>query len=261
MPSSPPIVLVFAATDPTGGAGLQADVMTLASLGCHPTSVVTATTVQDTHGVRSIRALESEWLRAQAAAILDELPVAAFKLGVLGSAENGSAIADLLAQHPGIPMVLDPVLASGRGDPLSTRATVQAIRDRLLPVATIVTPNSLEARELAGCPPASGLAECAATLVRAGARHVLITGGHEAGDEVTNVLYDASGAIGEGRWQRLPGTYHGSGCTLASAIAAHLALGLPVGAAVKKAEQYTWHALSRGFRPASGQFLPNRLQR
>jgi hydroxymethylpyrimidine/phosphomethylpyrimidine kinase len=253
--------MVFAATDPTGGAGLQADVMTLASLGCHPVSVVTATTVQDTHGVRSIRTLASDWLRAQAAAVLEEFPVAAFKLGVLGSAENANAIADLLGDRAGIPVVLDPVLASGRGDPLSTRETLQAVRDRLLPVATVVTPNSIEARELAGCPPEIGLAECAAMLVRYGARQVLITGGHEAGAEVRNVLYDATGAIGEGRRQRLPGSYHGSGCTLASAIAAHLAFGLPVREAVQKADEYTWHALASGFRPASGQFLPHRLAR
>ncbi|HEX5612213.1 MAG TPA: hydroxymethylpyrimidine/phosphomethylpyrimidine kinase [Burkholderiales bacterium] len=261
MPSSPPLVMVFAATDPTGGAGLQADVMTLASLGCHPLSVVTATTAQDTHGVRAIRALESEWLREQACAVLQELPVAAFKLGVIGSAENAHAIAELLGQHPGIPVVLDPVLASGRGDPLTSRATVAAIRARLLPLATIVTPNSIEARELAGCAPGTALAECAAMLVRSGARHVLITGGHETGADVRNVLHDASGAIGEGRWQRLPGEYHGSGCTLASAIAAELAHGLPMPEAVRRAEEYTWHALARGFRPADGQFLPDRLQR
>jgi len=252
--------MVFAATDPTGGAGLQADVMTLASLGCHPVSVVTATTVQDTQGVRSVRPLDCEWLREQARALLDELPIAAFKLGVIGSAENAPAIAGLLAGRAGVPIVLDPVLASGRGDPLASRATVQAIRERLLPLATIVTPNSLEARELAGAAPSGDLAQCAAALVRAGARHVLITGGHEAGDEVTNVLYDASGAIGEGRWPRLPGSYHGSGCTLASAIAAHLAHGLALPEAVRSAEHYAWHALARGFRPASGQYLPDRLR-
>ena len=253
--------MVFAGTDPTGGAGLQADVMTLASLGCHPVSVVTATTVQDTHGVHAIRALEHEWVRQQAVAILDELPVAAFKLGVLGSAGNVRAIADVVAKRAGVPVVLDPVLASGRGDPLSSGETVQAIRDLLLPLATIVTPNSMEARQLAGLPRSTELRESAAKLVQQGARHVLITGGHERGDEVTNTLYDASGALSESRWRRLPGSYHGSGCTLASAIAAHLAHGRPVPKAVKRAEEYTWHALSRAFRPADGQFLPDRLNR
>jgi hydroxymethylpyrimidine/phosphomethylpyrimidine kinase len=261
MSSSPPIVMVFAATDPTGGAGLQADVMTLASLGCHPVSVVTATTVQDTHGVRSMRPLDPDWLHQQATALLDEMPIAAFKLGVIGSAENVNAIGSLLGACARRPVVLDPVLASGRGDPLASRATVQAMRERLLPLATIVTPNSIEARELAGAAPAADLAQCAAALVRAGARHVLVTGGHEAGAEVTNVLYDASGAIAERRSQRLPGSYHGSGCTLASAIAAHLAQGLQVGEAVRKAEEYTWHALARAFRPAQGQLLPNRVGR
>jgi len=254
------MVMVFAATDPTGGAGLQADVMTLASLGCHPLSVVTATTAQDTHGVHAIRAIEPDWLLEQARAVLAELPIAAFKLGVLGSAENAVAIGRLLAAQPQVPVVLDPVLASGRGDPLASQATVQAIREHLLPLATIVTPNSIEARELTNAAAAGNLAQCAANLLRLGVRHVLLTGGHEAGDEVTNVLYGENGVVRESRWQRLPGSYHGSGCTLASAIAAYLAHGSPIADAVARAEEFTWHALARGFRPARGQFLPDRLR-
>src|SRR6266508_425809 len=119
MSTHPPIVMTFAATDPTCGAGLQADVLTLASLGCHPVSVTTAITVQDTHGVRSVRALETKWVIEQARALLDEIPVAAIKLGVLGSVENATAIAELIARHHRAPLVLDPVLASGRGDSLA----------------------------------------------------------------------------------------------------------------------------------------------
>src|SRR6185436_6275735 len=122
----PPIVMTFAATDPTGGAGLQADVVTLASLGCHPVSVTTAITVQDTHGVRSVHALEASWVIEQARAVLDEMPIAAFKLGVLGSVENATALAELVAQHRGTPLVLDPVLTSGRGDVLASEATIEA---------------------------------------------------------------------------------------------------------------------------------------
>ena len=261
MPSPPPIALVFAATDPTGGAGLQADILTLAGLGCYPVSVVTATTVQDTHGVHTIQPLDADWVLDQARALLDELPIAAFKLGVLGSAENARAIAGLLAVHSSVPVVLDPVLASGRGEPLACQATVGVIREQLLPRTTIVTPNSVEARHLADAAPSCGLAACAAELLRRGARCVLITGGHEPGTEVTNTLYDANGVLREGRWQRLPGSYHGSGCTLASAIAAHLAHGLSIAEAVRCAEDFTWHALARGFRPSSGQVLPDRLPR
>ncbi|MGH8674634.1 MAG: bifunctional hydroxymethylpyrimidine kinase/phosphomethylpyrimidine kinase [Burkholderiales bacterium] len=259
MSTNPPIVMIFAATDPTGGAGLQADVLTLASLGCHPVSVTTAITVQDTHGVRGVRAIEPHWILEQARGLLDEMPVAAFKLGVLGSAENVAAVAALVAEHRGAPLVLDPVLASGRGDALASDATIDAVSDHLLPLTTVLTPNSLEARRLAGALPTSDLGECAARLIGRGAAYVLVTGTHEPGAEVVNTLYGAAGALDTRRWQRLPGSYHGSGCTLASAIAAQLALGLPVPDAVRIAQEYTWRSLAAGFRPAAGQYLPDRL--
>jgi len=255
----PPIVMTFAATDPTGGAGLQADVLTLASLGCHPVSVATAITVQDTHGVRGMHALETRWVLEQARVLLDEMPVAAFKLGVLGSAETVRAIAALVAAHRRTPLVLDPVLASGRGDVLATSEAVEALLKHLLPLATVLTPNSVEARRLAGVPGEASLDECASRLIARGAAHVLITGTHEQSVEVTNTLYSASGARSERRWRRLDGSYHGSGCTLASAIAAQLARGLPVPDAVQAAQEFTWHALEAGFRPATGQFLPERF--
>src|SRR5688572_3364118 len=112
--SFPPIVLTFAATDPSGGAGLQADVMTLASLGCHPLSVVTAATIQDTMGVEEVMALDAEWVADQARCVLEDMPVTVFKIGVIGSIENITAIAEVVSDYPEIPLVLDPVLASGR---------------------------------------------------------------------------------------------------------------------------------------------------
>src|SRR5512132_2773250 len=114
MPSSPPIVLTFAASDPTGGAGLQADLLTLASLGCHPLSVLTGLTVQDTRGVESLLAIEPAWVERQARRALEDIPVAGFKLGVLGSAGNARVVAAILAEHPRTAVVLDPVLGSGR---------------------------------------------------------------------------------------------------------------------------------------------------
>jgi hydroxymethylpyrimidine/phosphomethylpyrimidine kinase len=250
--------MTFAATDPTCGAGLQADVLTLASLGCHPVSVTTAITVQDTHGVRSVRALEPSWVIEQARALLDEMPVAAIKLGVLGSVENATAIAGLI-EGQRAPLILDPVLASGRGDSLASEATLEALLERLLPLTMVLTPNSVEARRLAGASPGAALDECAARLIGRGATYVLITGTHEPGAEVANTLYGPAGARDTHRWQRLVGTYHGSGCTLASAIAAQLALGLPVPEAVRVAQDYTWRTLAGGFRPAAGQHVPDRF--
>ena len=251
--------MTFAATDPTCGAGLQADVLTLASLGCHPVSVTTAITVQDTHGVRSLRALEPNWVIEQARALLDEMPVAAIKLGVLGSVENATAIAELIARHRGTPLVVDPVLASGRGDSLACDATIDALLEHVLPLAMVLTPNSVEARRLASASPDADLDECAARLIGRGVTYVLITGTHEPGTEVANTLYGPAGARDTHRWQRLVGSYHGSGCTLASAIAAQLALGLSLPDAVRLAQEYTWRTLAGGFRPAAGQHIPDRF--
>ena len=256
MSSSPPVVLTFAGSDPTGGAGLQADLLTLASMGCHPLSVVTAVTVQDTHGVGALNALDASRVRAQAERVLADIQVAAFKLGVLGSAANAEVIARILADYPEVPVIMDPVLASGRGDALADEALLAALRTELVPLSTVVTPNSSEARRLGGT---ASLSEAARALVGMGAEYVLITGSHEPGVEVVNTLYDGAGIVREDRWTRLEGSYHGSGCTLASAIAAAVANGASVPEAVRDAQEFTWQALAHGFRPGAGQFIPDRF--
>jgi len=259
-PDFPPIVLTFAASDPSGGAGLQADILTFASMGCHPLSVVTAITVQDTRGVEGVQALEAEWVADQARCLLEDIPVDAFKIGVMGSLESIAAIAEVISDYPDVPVVLDPVLASGRGDEFTTDEMTDAIRDLLLPHTTILTPNSLEARRLADVEDDdTPLAVCAERLIEMGAQYVLITGTHEPTTDVVNTLYAKSGVVRSDTWARLPGSYHGSGCTLASAIAAMLANGLEMPEAVREAQDYTWHALKKAYRPGMGQFLPDRL--
>ncbi len=257
----PPLVLTFAASDPSGGAGLQADLLTLASMGCHPLSVVTAITVQDTLGIEGLQALDAEWVTDQARCLLEDVPVDAFKIGVLGSVENIAAIAEIVSDYPDVPLVLDPVLASGRGDELATESMIGAIRELLLPQATILTPNTLEARRLieADDDDDASLATCAHKLIELGAEYVLITGTHEATPQVVNRLYGKDGVVRTDTWTRLPGSYHGSGCTLAAAIAAMLANGLELQEAVREAQDYTWHALKKAYRPGMGQFLPDRL--
>ncbi|OHC68191.1 MAG: hydroxymethylpyrimidine/phosphomethylpyrimidine kinase [Rhodocyclales bacterium RIFCSPLOWO2_02_FULL_63_24] len=261
---SPPIVLTFAASDPTGGAGLQADILTLASLGCHPLSVVTAITVQDTAGVEGVLPIDAEWVADQARALLEDMPVAAFKLGMLGSVEVIAALAEVIADYPDVPVVLDPVLASGRGDQFADEEMVEAMIGLLLPQTTLLTPNSLEARRLVQEMGEAGedvrdLAECARRLIGAGCEYVLVTGTHEGTPQVINTLYGSHGAVRTDRWDRLPGSYHGSGCTLASAIAAHLASGVNIADAVMGAQEFTWRTLAAGFRPGMGQFIPDRL--
>lgn len=262
MPSLPPIVLTFAASDPTSGAGLQADLLTLASMGCHPLSVITAITVQDTRGVEGMLAIEAEWVADQARRLLEDMPVAAFKLGVLGSAENVTAVAEIVSDYPDVPIILDPVLASGRGDSLANEDMIDALCELLVPQASVVTPNSIEARRLAEKDDdveEPGLEESARRLLTLGCEYVLVTGTHEATADVVNRLYGHEGMVREDRWQRLPGSYHGSGCTLASAIAAAIANGLATPEAVREAQEYTWQALAGGFRPGMGQLLPDRF--
>jgi len=257
----PPIVLTFAASDPSGGAGMQADILTLASMGCHPLSVLTAITVQDTLGVEGIQPLDAEWVADQARCLLEDMPVDVFKIGVLGSVENIAAIAEILSDYPDVPLVLDPVLASGRGDELASDEMLHALRELLLPRTLILTPNSTEARRLADVEDDEdpSLAACAQRLVQAGCEHVLITGTHEPTPQVVNTLYGKAGVVRSDSWERLPGSYHGSGCTLASAIAAMIANGLDLPEAVREAQEYTWNALAKAYRPGMGQFLPDRL--
>jgi len=257
----PPIVLAFAATDPSGGAGLQADVLTLASMGCHPLTVVTAATIQDTMGIEEIMALDAEWVADQARCVLEDMPVTAIKIGVIGSIENITAIAEVVSDYPEVPLVLDPVLASGRGDELATDEMISALRELLIPQTTIITPNSIEARRLVQEDGEDDLdlAECASRLLALGCEYVLITGTHENTTQVVNTLYSQEGVVRTDSWERLPGSYHGSGCTLASAIAATIANGLNISDAVKDAQEYTWQTLKAAFRPGMGQYIPDRL--
>ena len=255
-----PAVLTFAASDPTSGAGLQADILALASMGCHPLSVVTALTVQDTAGVESFLPIDPDWVADQARCILEDMPVAAFKMGMLGSTEIVTVVAEVVSDYPDVPLVLDPVFASGRGDEFASDDMVAAIRELLVPQSTVVTPNILELRRLADDDGEDAdLAECAQRLLDTGCEYVLVTGTHDSTLDVVNTLHHRGGVLRSDTWQRLPGSYHGSGCTLASALAANLARGLDIGDAVYEAQDYTWHALSHAFRPGMGQHIPDRL--
>lgn len=256
-----PNVLCFSATDPSGGAGLQADILTVASLGCLPLSAVTAITIQDTIGVEALLPIEAQWLTDQARMILEDMPVHAFKLGVLGSIDNIAAVAEIVADYPAVPLIIDPVFASGRGDEFATEEMIEAMRELLLPQATLLTPNIFEARLLAQTHGEENLTqdECAGRILLMGAQCVLITGAHENTPQVVNTLYGASGVLRKDSWARLPFSYHGSGCTLASAIAAHFARGSQLEEAVALAQEYTWNTLDSAFRPGMGQHIPDRL--
>ncbi|MFL9709703.1 bifunctional hydroxymethylpyrimidine kinase/phosphomethylpyrimidine kinase [Methylobacillus pratensis] len=261
----PPSVLTFAATDPSSGAGLQADLLALASIGCHPLSVVTAVTVQDTVGVENVVPLDAELINEQARTILEDMQISAFKLGMLGSVENIAVIAEIVADYPDVPLLIDPILSSGRGDELANEAMQEAMIDLLFPQATLITPNSLEARRLAFTgdytdeSEHASIEEVAERLLALGPEYVLITGTHERSPQVVNNLYGSQKLLRSYPCERLPGSYHGSGCTLASAIAACLAHGLGMEEAIAEAQEYTWHSLRHAFRPGMGQYIPDRL--
>jgi len=249
--------MTFSGHDPSGGAGIQADIETLASQGCHAATVITAITVQDTRDIIDFTVLDAAHIITQARAVLEDMPVAAFKTGMLGSVETVQAIHSILKDYPDIPLVLDPVLATGHGTNLAETGLVEAIRVLLLPLTSVITPNSLEVRQLA--PEGDTLDACALALLDLGAEYVLVTGTHERTPDVTNTLYQGHQLLESFTWDRLPHSYHGSGCTLASCIAGLIAHGLDPFQAIHEAQDFTWHALQQGHRPGMGQHLPERL--
>ncbi|KPC52158.1 bifunctional hydroxymethylpyrimidine kinase/phosphomethylpyrimidine kinase [Amantichitinum ursilacus] len=263
MIATPPLVLVFNGNDPSGGAGISADILTLASLGCHALPVITALTVQDSAGLQDIQAVEPDWLHDQARHILEDMQIDAIKVGLMGSVENLAVIAEIAADYPDIPLVLDPVLSSGTGDEFSTEELISAMRELLLPHTLIMTPNSIDARRLASDDPDEQeelpLDAAASRLLDCGTEYVLITGTHENTPKVVNTLFSRNGRVRADNWDRLPGSFHGSGVTLAAAIAGALASGAEIGAGVRDAQEYTWQTLSCAFRPGMGQFMPDRM--
>lgn len=251
-----PLVVSFAAHDPTAGAGLSADLAVFAALGCQPAGVLTGLTVQDTVGVTRFEALSSDWVVEQTDVLLADCTPSAFKTGALCSPDVVRAVAACIRRFPAIPLVIDPVLASGRGDSLSQAGLREALLD-LLPLATLLTPNLPEAHVLSG---QRNPVDAVHWLLDHGAQAVLLTGGHDetTGAAVVNTLYSRTEAPVYHRCLRLQGQYHGSGCTLASALAAFLAQGQALHTSVAGALQYTWETLAKATRPGSGQSIPDR---
>ena len=252
-----PAVLCFAGLDPTGGAGLQADIEAIVSMGGHPLPVATALTAQDTRDVKAVMPVDPRHVVAQARAVLADVPVAAVKVGLLGSAGVAEALQGILAGCDGVPVVLDPVDRAGGGAVLADDALMDAIVARLVPRTTVLTPNTREARRLA--PGAGTVAAAAGRLVSLGCKHVLVTGADEATPCVVNHLYGVGGLVESFEWPRVEGVFHGSGCTLAAAVAAGLARGASPREAVAEAQQFTHDAISNGYRIGAGQRVPDRL--
>jgi len=249
-------VLVLAGHDPSGGAGLQADIEAIAAQGAHAATVATLLTRQDTHDVSAVQPVADDFFCACVDTLLADMSFAAIKTGAISSSAQIERIAQLTQARPDLPLVVDPVLVAAGGGRLAADPVGQALRDRLFTRARVITPNAREARTL--CPKATTLDQCGTQLAEAGCA-VLITGGDENSPSVVNRLYVAGQTTREFEWARLPGVFHGSGCTLASAIAARLAQGDNLETAVETAQQYVAHTLAHAFAAGSGQAIPDRL--
>lgn len=236
-------VLTIAGSDSCGGAGLQADLKTFSALGVYGASVVTALTAQNTQGVEAVDLASPEMVRAQLIRVLDDLPVRAIKTGMLGSAETIRVITDVLAGYPHIPIIMDPVMVATSGAVLAEQHTIEAMH-RLMKHATLVTPNLEEAAVLCGFPVQNhgDMLRATSSILDSGCHAVLLKGGHLSNGQITDMF---AGPEISRDWQhdRLPGQYHGTGCTLSSAVAAEMALGADLEQAIGKAIDYVQGAM------------------
>ncbi len=252
----PPVVLSIAGSDPSAGAGIQADLLTCARLGVHACTAITALTIQDSVNVQRFGLVDPAECLQQAQVILDDIPVRVIKIGMLGSAEMVRALVGLLDAYPQIPVVLDPVMTAGGGTSLAGMGLREAICTELLPRVTIITPNGPEALALTG---AADLRAAAVLLNAQGAQWVLLSGGHGEGPKLENLVFRGGILRQTVIQERLPHQYHGSGCTLASAVAAGLAKGQEMMQAIEGALAFTHDALLHAYPLGGGQFFPNRF--
>ena len=250
-----PNLLSIAGSDPSGGAGIQADLKTFAALGGYGMAAITALTAQNTRGVTAVHVPPPDFVAAEIDAIFADIRVDAVKLGMLADAPVVQAVAACLAAHDARNIVLDPVLVATSGDSLGAPGVVEALLGHLLPMATVITPNLPEAARLAGRPvPADldAMREIARALVAAGARAVLVKGGHLGGADAVDVLFDGETMRAFSAPRIATTNTHGTGCTLSSAIATFLARGFALPAAVEAAKAYLTEALHRSAELAVG---------
>ena len=253
-----PTVLCFSGLDPSGGAGLQADIEAIGQSGAHAAIACTALTIQNSQQVFGFEATSRELLLAQAHAVVNDLPIKCVKSGMLGTTENIAALAEFLTEHPDYLYVLDPVLVANSGGSLGNQETLVEAFIELIPLAKVITPNTVELRALTGL---EDLDQATNKLFQMGAKAVLVKGGHEDTPEyIRNALYINGEFISETRCPRLDGEYHGSGCSLASFIAGRLAQGDQLTQAVHHAETWLLGVLKKAETPVpNGQKIPKRF--
>lgn len=252
-----PIVLSLSSHDPSGAAGIQADIETAASLGCHTATILTSLCSKDTGTTSDMVPVDAELLIRQTRAILEDMPVGVIKLGFLGTVENIEAVHSILIDYPDIPVVFDPitwVCPSSQRDAPGLR---QAIRHLILPLTTLTTTDSVEAHDLAQ--QADTLDACAQSILDSGCQYLLISGAQRTHDYYVNHFFDHRGLIKAYQWQRLQIFSHGCGATLSASIACYLAHGLLLQDALEQGQRFTWQALAHSRRLGMGRRIPNRL--
>ncbi len=248
--------MTFGGHDPSSGAGIQADALTVHALSCHPVTVVTAVTVQNSQGVLDYQLITPQHIFDQAKALLNDMDIAVIKTGMLGNDEAVKVVGEISKSLPGIPLIVDPVLASNTGQSLSTDELVPALHEHLLPGATLTTPNVDECRILGR---SRSIESCVNAILKLGCRNILVTGTHDSETaDVEHTLFMAGGRSYRSSYPRLQGEYHGSGCTLAAAVSAFVARGFSVDRAVASALDYTWQTIKQAYKVGYGQFIPQR---
>ena len=250
-----PVVLVLAGHDPSGGAGIQADIEALAAHGCIATSIITSLTAQNTQSFSYHLPQAMEDFVTQAKLVFEDIKIDACKIGAIGSPDFIQAIHEMIADKP-FPVVLDPVLHSTTGHDFADEEMCALLCELILPLAIVITPNRDEAMQLTGELNPQAAAE---RLLEMGCKNILISDVEDSETKVINCLYQEGGQYQTFTWERLPGSFHGSGCTLASAITANLAKEIELISAIEQAQEFTWHSLKHGLQLGTGQMHPNRF--
>lgn len=258
---TPPLILSFGAADPVGATGVQADLATYAAMGCHGLSVVTSLLIGDTARVEDVQVVEVDWVADQARVILEDMAVAAFKVGNVGSIENISVIAEIVSDYPDVPLILDP-FTSALANQEDEDDRLIAIRELLIPQATLMVASAGELTRLAETwrepVPGDALMLDAMRIIEMGCEYLLVTNTQTDLQEIANSLFDESGLVRQDAWQRLPGSFVGAGTTLSAAMAAMLANGLEVPLAAAEAQEFTLAALANAQRIGMGKLVPDR---
>jgi len=254
-PHLKPVVLCFSGLDPSGGAGIQADIEAISAQHAHATSIITALTVQDTTNVYEFKSVNADLISKQAEAIFNDFNISTIKIGMLGDIKVVEAIHNILIKHPDIPVIFDPILAAGGGTNLVNKEIVNAINKLILPCCFIITPNIIEAQKLTN---ETDLNNAAEKLLNYGTKNILITGTHADTRQVEHKLFGNDSSVKIFSYSRLKNKYHGSGCTLTASIAALIAHQQTIEMATHHALDYCYETLVHANKLGQGQLIPQR---